>query len=166
MSEQYSLEQEIQHAHAAYKARDFENAVFHIAGALAQDPINREALGLFDTIINESPDNAELITLTENNFYGEVIASAYIKAKHGDYQNAIRLITQVFNQFPELELEVWLNKWLTDARFCAVKIDIEPIMVLLKGLISDAAQERIRLRPAEILFYKRFTHLILTLEKY
>ncbi len=165
MSEQYSLEEEIQHAHTAYQNRDYESAVFHIAGALAQDPVNSEVLNLFDVVLSEAPDSHILITLNDNNFYGEVIASAYIKAKDKDYETAINLITQVFTQFPELELELWLDKWLTDARFCAVKVNIDPIIAFLNGLIGDT-QERIRLRPAEVLFYKRFTRLIMTLEKY
>ncbi|VAW73074.1 hypothetical protein MNBD_GAMMA12-508 [hydrothermal vent metagenome] len=165
MSEQYSLEEEIQHAHTAYQIRDYENTIFHIAGALAQDPINSEALNLFDIVLAEAPDPQQLIILNDNNFYGEVIAGAYIKAQAKDYEAAINLLTQVFTQFPELELELWLNKWLTDARFCAAKVNIDPIIKFLQGLISDP-QERIRLRPAEILFYKRFTRLIMTLEKY
>ena len=165
MSEQYSLEEEIQHAHAAYKARDFENTVFHIAGALAQDPVNREALSLFDAVIEQVPEHDNLITLSENNFYGEVIACAYLKARKGEYETALNLLIQVFTQFPELPLELWLDKWLSDARFCAVKIDIETVVNFLKGLIQGA-QERVRLRPSEIAFFKRFTRLILTLEKY
>lgn len=165
MPEQATLTKSVLTAQNAYKQKDFEDAAYHVAGALAQDPLNSEILNLFDNIINEAPHLEMLVPLKENSFYGELIARAYIDSKLGHYRSAVSLIIRVLNQFPDIGLEKWLPAWIADARFRNIQIDIDEI----NGFLSDrlnSCRGRLRLRAAETEYYSRFTQIAYTLVKY
>ncbi len=165
MPEHSTFVESMQIAQNSYQQKDFEEAAFHLAGALAQDPLNSDVLELFDLIINEAPEIENLVPVKEESYYGEQIARAYIESTQANYQQAISLLINVLSQFPDIGLEKWLPSWLADARFRNVNVDIEEI----NGFISDRLMHtsgRIRLRPSETDYYKRFTQVVFTLVKY
>jgi len=165
MPHQIPLAESMQIAQNSYQQKNFEEAAFHLAEALALDPLNPEILELLDQVISDAPDIDCLVPISDNPFYGETIARAYIEAKQANYKTAINLVIQVLTQIPDIGLEKWLPSWLADARFRNVAIDIGSI----NGFLSErlmSTHGRLRLRNSEIEYFKRYTQTVFTLVKY
>lgn len=165
MPEQATVTKSVLTAQTAFKHKDFKDAAYHVAGALAQDPLNNDVLTLFDEIISEAPELETLIPLKDNNFFGELIARAYIDSKQGKYRSAISLILRVLNQYPEIGLEKWLPQWIADARFQNIQIDLEELIGFFSNRLAST-KGRIKIRPTEREYYIRLVPTAFALIKY
>jgi len=109
-------EQEFVTAQHLYQQGDLPHATFHLAYALMSDPMNEQWRGLLDTLIKQSGDNANQLIQpddTGNIHFSHGAVMAYIHASHGDYDSALRLISQVHGAVRHNVYLVWVVEWLT-----------------------------------------------------
>ena len=106
-------EQDIEIAKEALAQGDAKHAVFHIAWALATDPLRREWLTVLDQILAGNHDPARLAPIEEEASFAMVAVHAYILGrKRGTLDQAIGLLLQVFAVRPDIPYLAWAIDWL------------------------------------------------------
>jgi tetratricopeptide (TPR) repeat protein len=104
-------EQDMEIAEEALAQGDPRHAVFHIAWALATDPLRRDWRAVLDRIIAGVEDPIRLAPLDGENSFAMVAVHAYILGRRGHYDRAIGLLLQVFAVRPDLPYLAWIREW-------------------------------------------------------
>ncbi len=154
-----SPEDDIEIALRALAEGDHPHAAFHVAMALADDPLREEWLDLFDHIVTEAPDPDLLVPLDGSNaFYGTAAARARVIARTGRPALALELLMQVLSAVPHMDYEVWAIDWMTDVH----ETDELPQLALgrLLGNLCYPSIGRLATRPAEKAQLGRFGPLV------
>ncbi len=105
-------EQDMEIAESAMAEGDPKHAVFHVAWALATDPLRREWLAVLDRIIAGVDDPIRLAPLEPDTSFAMAAVHAYILGRLGRYDQAIGLLLQVFPVRPDLPYLAWARHWL------------------------------------------------------
>lgn len=99
-------------ARRALAEEDPRHASIHVAGALFDNPNDREALDLADEIMQVSNDPLEYVPVQEKNYAGTMALRAYFLGKMGRLAEAIQLLRQVMRIDAQKPFEFWALRWL------------------------------------------------------
>lgn len=111
-SEEYlTPEEDIEIFKSACREGDFKHALFHLACALASDPLNRVWLGYLDELSDSQPDLLKYVPIEENNYFAVMAVRAYLLAKTGQYNPAFRILGQVLSVKPDIPYLGWFKDW-------------------------------------------------------
>ncbi len=105
-------EQDMEIAEEALAQGDRRHAVFHVAWALATDPLRREWLAVLGRIIAGVDDPTRLAPLEKETSFAIAAVHAYILGRLGKYDGAIGILLQVFAGRPDLPYLEWASGWL------------------------------------------------------
>jgi hypothetical protein len=153
-----SPEEDIEIALKALAEGDHPHAAFHVAMALADDPVQTEWLDLFDLIVSQAPEPDDLVPLEGTNaFYGEAAARARVIARSGQPALGLELLLQVIGAVPHLPYETWAMDWLDDVH----ETDELPHLPFGRVLatLCYSSIGRLATRPAEKAHLGRFAPL-------
>ena len=150
-TENNTPEEEMEIAQAALAAGDPQHAVYHIAGALAADPLRRDRLAVLDRIIEAEDRPTRLAPVKDGASFAVVAVHAYIQARLRRYDRAIGLLLQVFAVRPEIPYLAWAAAWLRKPgvakRFDLVALNggILNILDRFPGTVLDDEADRLAL---------------------
>jgi tetratricopeptide (TPR) repeat protein len=105
---------------------DLVHGAFHLAGALAEDPLNSNWLELLDRYTAAAPDPLELAPLKEGpegNWVGIGALRALILGKIGRVPEAVAVLLQVIMARPDKPYLDWAIAWLEKEPAAGPRID-------------------------------------------
>jgi tetratricopeptide (TPR) repeat protein len=106
--------------------QDLVHGAFHLAGALAEDPLNEDWLELVDRYIGAAPEPLLLAPLNEGpegNWLGIVALRALILGRIDRVPEAVALLLQVVMARPDKPYLDWAISWLERQPSAAQSID-------------------------------------------
>lgn len=109
-----SPEDEAALASRALAAGDLPQAVHHLAGALAADPLRDEWLILCEEIFAAAPDAVALTSLDDQPWFGNVALHARALARDDQHTEAIHRLLEVATVRPDVPYLAWAAVWLDE----------------------------------------------------
>jgi tetratricopeptide (TPR) repeat protein len=122
-------------AEEALAQGDRRHAVFHVAWALATDPLRREWLAVLDRIIAGVEAPTRLAPLEKETSFAIAAVHAYILGRPGTYDRAIGILLQVFAGRPDLPYLDWAGEWLRPSGVAGT-FDLTALFLGIKAVLG------------------------------
>ncbi len=136
-------EQDLAIAAEAMERDDLGHAAFHVARAIAAEPLAESGLALLARLAGCGKTPAELFPLQRDASYGVAAARAWLEHRLGEHDHAMNLLCQVIGVRPDLPFVRWLASWISDEQLVA---GLDPTR--LAGTLSHAIEGAREAAPA------------------
>lgn len=144
--EAHSPEEDIQIARRAISEEDMPHAAFHVACALADNPLREDWKALLAAIIGRCKDPEELLEIEDDEVYiGIVAGRAFVLEQEGRFSEAMNLIGEAIEYDPRISYLPWATEWLLRAKQADIEASVESdtLTEFLHGLLRVGALEMV-----------------------
>jgi tetratricopeptide (TPR) repeat protein len=126
-------------AHDLFLQGDLQHGSFHLACALASDPLNEDWLALADRYVEAADDPLALAPLggdEKGSYFATAALRSYVLRKLGRTGEALNLLLQVNAATPEMPFLAWTIAWLEHDPAAGALIDRGHLTRFLGGIVS------------------------------
>ncbi|MGK0184500.1 MAG: tetratricopeptide (TPR) repeat protein [Verrucomicrobiales bacterium] len=144
--EAHSPEEDIQIARRAVSEGDLPHAAFHVACALADNPLREDWKALLAAIAGRSKSPDELLEIEDDEVYiGIVAGRAFVLEQEGRFSEALNLIGEAIEYDPRISYLPWATEWLLRAKATdvAAAVSSDTMTEFLHGLLRVGALEMV-----------------------
>ena len=141
-----SPEDDIRVARGALSEGDLAHAAFHVACALADNPLREDWKALLAAIAGKDDDPESLLSVDEEEVYlGVVAGQAFILEQSGKLSDALILIGEAIEYDPRIPYATWVTEWLLRAERSDLNdaLDSDALTAFLHALLRSGALEEL-----------------------
>ncbi|MCB1097318.1 MAG: tetratricopeptide repeat protein [Verrucomicrobiae bacterium] len=141
-----SPEEDIQIARRAVTENDLPHAAFHVACALADNPLREDWKALLAAIVGRSEEPDELLEIEGEEVYiGIVAGRAFVLEQQGRFAEALALIGEAIEYDPRISYIPWATEWLLRAKPKDIEeaVESDTLTEFLHGLLRVGALEMV-----------------------
>jgi tetratricopeptide (TPR) repeat protein len=96
----------------ALAERDLNHAAYHLAGAIAEDPLRAEIGDAVAALLAATDDPLALVPVEDGMFFGTTALRAAMMERLGDLSEAVWLLLNAQPAAPHVPLLSWADEWL------------------------------------------------------